>query len=294
MKCAPYDPATPGLKNLCAARSGSAYVDDVARYAGILNNVEDDPAHQILVATIAGVGQVSVAAGPVLSPACTFGASESAGPAIRMQALAKLMPEHASASICSDDETSAVAALAAATRSLVGDPCVPVMLAHRIYAFIFARPSLQKFNTFLYKTSLRGLGVLNGNDRTSGEIWFLQRVLDLPDKAVVFDVGANIGLYSATLLKYFPNAAVFAFEPHPINFSKLRLICNINPVSAAVGASQRKTVIFDHEKMDGTAHASLFRGVIENIHCSKSVSHTVPCITLDRFAKEKKSKRSSF
>ena len=153
---------------------------------------------------------------------------------------------------------------------------------------------LSEIQHFSYKTSLRGLGVLNGNDRISGEAWFLRKILKLPDHAVVFDVGANIGLYSTSILKYFPSAVVFAFEPHPLNYSKLLAIQNINPVRAAIGASHGKTVIFDYEKMDGTAHASLFRGVIENIHGSKSISHRVPCVTLDRFAKEKKIKEVKF
>jgi hypothetical protein len=127
VKCAPDLPSTPGMKNLCAPRMGSAYTDDVTKYVGLLNNAKDDPAHQILVASLVAPSVVSVAAGPVLSPSCTFG-TETAQPAVRIQALANAM-QHATSSICTDDDTSAMATLSGALKSLVGDPCVPVMLA---------------------------------------------------------------------------------------------------------------------------------------------------------------------
>src|SRR5947209_4604092 len=37
-----------------------------------------------------------------------------------------------------------------------------------------------------------------------------------------FDVGANDGSTSAAALKYFPSMRVFAFEPHPLTFEKLK------------------------------------------------------------------------
>ena len=129
VKCAPDIPATPGLKNLCDARHGDAYLDDVEHFAAVLNDLEIDPAHQILVATIGGAGSVVVDSGPTLSPACTFGAGETAETGVRLKALGKLMPEHAAASICATDDTAALTAVTAATRSLVGDPCIAVPLS---------------------------------------------------------------------------------------------------------------------------------------------------------------------
>ncbi|TBW25562.1 FkbM family methyltransferase [Gramella sp. KN1008] len=39
---------------------------------------------------------------------------------------------------------------------------------------------------------------------------------------VVFDVGANTGIYSLVTKSINPNASVYAFEPSPRNFKKLR------------------------------------------------------------------------
>jgi FkbM family methyltransferase len=38
----------------------------------------------------------------------------------------------------------------------------------------------------------------------------------------VFDVGANDGATSKAALSYFPNARIFAFEPHPVTFANLQ------------------------------------------------------------------------
>src|SRR5205809_7593859 len=37
----------------------------------------------------------------------------------------------------------------------------------------------------------------------------------------VFDIGANVGRTSLTVLEHFPNAEVYSFEPHPDTFEKL-------------------------------------------------------------------------
>jgi hypothetical protein len=47
------------------------------------------------------------------------------------------------------------------------------------YRFLFARNFFYKFNKFLYKCSLSGLGVLNyQNDKISGEDFFLNFISD--------------------------------------------------------------------------------------------------------------------
>jgi FkbM family methyltransferase len=56
------------------------------------------------------------------------------------------------------------------------------------------------------------------------DVWFdiarLSERWDIPIKCV-FDVGANIGQSSQAILAYFPDAKVYAFEPHPGTFERL-------------------------------------------------------------------------
>ncbi len=51
---------------------------------------------------------------------------------------------------------------------------------------------------------------------------YLQEGIQLRDKAIVFDVGANIGLMGVRILQQYPNAQVFAFEPIPAIFNVLQ------------------------------------------------------------------------
>lgn len=51
---------------------------------------------------------------------------------------------------------------------------------------------------------------------------YLPDGLELPDHAVVLDVGANIGVYSLFVRAHCPTATVYAFEPLPPIFDKLR------------------------------------------------------------------------
>ncbi|WP_179886802.1 FkbM family methyltransferase [Streptomyces sp. st77] len=51
---------------------------------------------------------------------------------------------------------------------------------------------------------------------------YLPRGRTLPPDAVVFDVGANIGMYSLFVHAECPDATVYAFEPMPPAFEKLR------------------------------------------------------------------------
>lgn len=124
----------------------------------------------------------------------------------------------------------------------------------------------------------------------NGEYFFLSRFLRKKDSNVVFDVGANIGKYSEEILRISPNSTVYAFEPHPETFKKLSTAIHsmqFHPQNAAVGDEPGKFPLYDYQEGDGSAHASLFRAVIEDFRGQKTVSHEVAVITLSDFMKEK-------
>jgi FkbM family methyltransferase len=160
-----------------------------------------------------------------------------------------------------------------------------------IYAWVFARPFFAKFNKFLFRLSLTGLGILNyKNSKISGEQSFLKNYLN-DRKGVVIDVGANEGNYSAEILNFNQSIRVYAFEPHPVTFGRLvekfksnKKISVINKgMSSVTGTLQ----LYDYANKDGSSHASLFSEVITDIHHAVSaVSHTVNLTTLDEFVEE--------
>lgn len=155
-----------------------------------------------------------------------------------------------------------------------------------MYTALFAKPSFEKWNRFLHHAALRGLGVLNfQNDEVSGETAFLIQTLSKKENPVVLDVGANVGRYSSQVLAYAPSAALHAFEPHPKTFLKLneQIGNRATTVNKGVGSAKDTLELFDYESNDGSSHASIHKGVIEDIHRKKAVSHQIEVIALEEY-----------
>lgn len=51
---------------------------------------------------------------------------------------------------------------------------------------------------------------------------------------VVYDIGANIGMYTCFLARQLPPEQVVAFEPHPANIKRLRSNLDLNNVNATI------------------------------------------------------------
>lgn len=80
-------------------------------------------------------------------------------------------------------------------------------------------------NNFIYRVSKRLVfdhrGENNCEIDTNGEMFVLKKYLSEND--VIFDVGANVGDWTKTVLDITPNASVHCFEPWYSTFSKLKL-----------------------------------------------------------------------
>lgn len=155
------------------------------------------------------------------------------------------------------------------------------------YRLLFSNKLFFKFNKLMYSLSLRGMGVLNfESDKISGEEHFVKESLSGLSDCVIFDVGANVGNYSKNLRNNNLRAKIYAFEPHPVTFRKLKehtSSLNIHTSNVAVGASTGSLKLYDYANNDGSSHASLYKAVIEDIHKAKSTEYTIDVITLDDF-----------
>src|SRR5689334_14364812 len=148
-------------------------------------------------------------------------------------------------------------------------------LARRVayyYAALFAKPVFARFHYALLRLALRGLGVMNYYDRSiSGEDYFITKCLPQLVRSrppVLFDIGANRGEYAALLARQFPDAKIYAFEPHPRNFEVLAnsKISNLAPYPIALGSAAGQTVLYDRTDEDGSTNASLHSEVITELH----------------------------
>jgi FkbM family methyltransferase len=159
-------------------------------------------------------------------------------------------------------------------------------LIFTVYRFIFARVFFYKINKFLYRCSLSGLGILNyENQNISGEIYFLNKYIK--KNTTIFDVGANIGLYSEDILKIQKDVKIYAFEPHPKNFDILnKKNINIQSFNNAISEIECELTIYDYKNI-ATGHASLYRDVLVDIHNSNDVdAFKVKALTIDGFCEE--------
>jgi len=162
-------------------------------------------------------------------------------------------------------------------------------ILYKIYARLFAREAFRKLNYHILRFALSGLGILNYyNLKISGEEYFITNILPkfINNNPVFFDVGANIGNYSKLLSERFPYSFIHIFEPHPKNYNilkKQKFSSKTFINQLAISDENGVVKIYDYEDKDGSSHASLHKGVIEDIHKSKSVSHEVKKDTIDNY-----------
>lgn len=172
----------------------------------------------------------------------------------------------------------------------------------RLYVLFFARQRFVKFNTVLYNVGIRGLGVYNYEDmNVSGENYFIDKYIfplaSKKSKFIVFDVGANQGEYSMRISQI-NNVDVYAFEPHPRTFMRLRentrSLPSIKCFNSAVSDTVGEIELFDYENADGSAHASLNAEIFSTVHRSKVTSHIVDVTTIDTVVRESRLNRIDF
>jgi len=158
----------------------------------------------------------------------------------------------------------------------------------RVHRVLFARKFFFKLNKLIFMMGLHGLGILNyKTNKQSGELHFLRHELKAINNGVVLDVGANVGNYCSTLNREYPSCNIYAFEPHPTTYRRLlknTASSGIKVFNVAIGSREGSLVLYDYASNDGSEHASVHKGVIDQIHKSRSIKHKVKVISLDDFA----------
>jgi FkbM family methyltransferase len=159
------------------------------------------------------------------------------------------------------------------------------------YRKIFARKTFYGFNKRLFHLSLHGMGVMNyENHKLSGEAAFLRLVAELWERPLIIDVGANVGDYASRVKALCPDAAIYAFEPHPKTFLRLQSEASVKgyaAINAGFSDKQGRVQLYDYTgDREGSSHASLYGEVIEELHGAESQSCAIDVTTLDNFVEE--------
>ena len=160
----------------------------------------------------------------------------------------------------------------------------------KAYRRVFGRRAFYRLNRAMYFLSLHGIGI--GNWETpelSGEKFFINRFVRHVKIPTVIDVGANVGKYSEMIKSLAPEATIYAFEPHPQTYKRLKESADrlgYTAVNAACGAEIGTATLYDHgdgQSETGTEHASLIKDVIESVHKDTSRAWNIEVTTVDRF-----------
>lgn len=163
----------------------------------------------------------------------------------------------------------------------------------QLFVFLFVRKLFYPLHLIVYKISMLGLGIKNHeNERVSGERAFIRYLKrrGMLSSGVIFDIGANVGNYSEMLRRYDVQLPIYAFEPHPVAYQKLKDCAVKNgftPVWMAAGDQETETVIYDYSGAGGSEHASMYREVIETLHDGVAEAVAITQTTLDEFVQSR-------
>lgn len=164
----------------------------------------------------------------------------------------------------------------------------------RLAPYLLSRRRLVRVNKALFTIGLRGMGVGNWRDQRSERL-FLKRLSQiLPQEAMILDVGANVGDYARMVRRYFPNARLLAFEPHPENFQRLTRVAGtegFEAINVACGEKSGTDTLYDYPEGQGSRHASLFREAIEETHHARSKGQSqaidIELVTIDSILRQR-------
>jgi FkbM family methyltransferase len=123
---------------------------------------------------------------------------------------------------------------------------------------------------------------------------FAEHSIETP---VLFDVGANTGDYSKNLREVYPCSKIYAFEPNPNAFQKLKNVAepiNVKCFNIGLGNKQQELEIYFPQNEKATQHASLNKQVLTNLHQESVESEKVEIQTLDYFCKVQNIKTINF
>ena len=159
----------------------------------------------------------------------------------------------------------------------------------RMAAVTYGRRRFQSLYRRLHNVALVGLNYGCGDPAINGELAFLDRMARTWQgrPIVAFDVGASQGLWTSALLERCASATVYAFEPTPSAFARLRANlegrAQLNP--CALGAAAGEAQMFgppggDH---DLSEMASLHVRDLSNFNLAVEPIGTVAVQTVDDF-----------
>lgn len=122
--------------------------------------------------------------------------------------------------------------------------------------------------------AIRNVGILNsGNVEKTGEKFVIDNLLPkkiTSDKPVIFDVGCNIGEYTALLSETFPRADIYSFEPNPKVFAimkaNLSKYGNVICENFGFGSDIGREKMFSYSKIENSVFGTLDKSALRDLY----------------------------
>jgi FkbM family methyltransferase len=139
----------------------------------------------------------------------------------------------------------------------------------------------------LHALALSGMNYGDHDHSRNGELWLLDRLANhLGPAPVIFDVGANVGRYSMEVLRRFPNASLYAFEPSATAYEQLTIALGrrARTFRFALGSEDAERALYANHP--GSELGSLIRRDLHRRNIEVEETETVQVRRLDTFCSE--------
>lgn len=159
-------------------------------------------------------------------------------------------------------------------------------LLRRLLAKIFLNWKRPRYSKYLFEFCSRYVNFCYGDNNfdrlTNGEYWLLAKII--PHAKVVFDVGANNGEYSKSILDLNHKVFLHAFEPDGRAFEHLKKNTQLEATINNCALGEKEGVVTLYRRKDKTVFNSLY-----NLDSSDEpeMPIRVPMQTLDAYCSKK-------
>jgi FkbM family methyltransferase len=144
-----------------------------------------------------------------------------------------------------------------------------------------------------HSISLKGMNIGGGGKtENSGEknaLLYIKERLKNSDKLMIFDVGANVGMYTILVNEIFSkNSDIFSFEPSKKTFNKLgvntKQITNTNLFNFGFGSINGFLTLYNNEEESGLA--SVYERRLDHFNIKMNLKEEIEIKTIDSFCTE--------
>lgn len=166
-------------------------------------------------------------------------------------------------------------------------------ICHKLFDDRIGRLDSQPAFEDLHRLALTGMNIGGGSHvADSGEehsLRYVQGKLARVSDPMIFDVGANVGLYAQMLTRIFgPAAVVHSFEPSRKTFERLtkntRSLANVRRHHFGLGGERGTSVLFSNADESGIA--SVYKRRLDHFGLEMGKREEVELRTLDAFCDE--------